>query len=75
MAGVVTWRWEDTWSDLILPLSSVFHTLHYAVVSLSPATLALSLLLSYCFVQLEENGSQQDKAAGLILFLCLMLRT
>ena len=57
------------------PLSSVFHTLHYAVVSLSPATLVLSLLLSYCFVQLEGNGSQQDKAAGLILFLCLMLRT
>lgn len=76
MAGVVTWRWEDRWSDLILPLVQCLS--HPAlcsrlVVSCHSCSFPPPFLL-LC-KHLEGNGSQQDKAAGLILFLCLMLRT
>lgn len=41
------------------PLSSIFHTLYFAVLTLFPVTLVISLL-SYCSVQLGGKGTLQE---------------
>lgn len=45
---------------------SIFHTLHFVVLTLFPVTLAIFLLFSHCFVQLEGKDPLQDKVAELI---------